>query len=342
MQLSKTMVKFGLMNKSRWGILSTAKIGTQKVIPAIQKAYNCEVTAIASRDADKAREHASALGIEKAYGTYEALLDDPDIDIIYNPLPNHLHVPYTIKALEAGKHVLCEKPIGLNTAEAEVLLRRAADFPKQKVMEAFMYRFHPHWIKTIELIKEGAVGDVKAIQSFFSYNNPDPANIRNMIDIGGGALMDIGCYCISFPRFILGTEPLRAVGLIDRDPEMKIDRITSAMLDFGEGRVSTFTCSTQLMPYQRIQIVGTQGRIEIEIPVNAPPDRSVKIYLNTLQRSERMSFEAVDQYTLQAEAFAAAVLNDTPVPTPLSDALNNMKVIDAIFKSDDHKQWENI
>ncbi|MGF7140393.1 Gfo/Idh/MocA family protein [Roseimarinus sediminis] len=330
------------MNKSRWGILSTAKIGTQKVIPAIQKAYNCEVTAIASRDADKAQEHASTLGIEKAYGTYEALLDDPDIDIIYNPLPNHLHVAYTIKALEAGKHVLCEKPIGLNTAEAEELLERAADFPKLKVMEAFMYRFHPHWIKTIELIKEGAVGEVKAIQSFFSYNNPDPKNIRNQADIGGGALMDIGCYCISFPRFILGAEPLRAVGLIDRDPEMKIDRITSAMLDFGEGRVSTFTCSTQLMPYQRIQIVGINGRIEIEIPVNAPPDRSVKIYLNTPQRSERMSFEAVDQYALQAEAFAAAVLNDTPVPTPLSDALNNMKVIDAIFKSAEHKQWENM
>lgn len=205
-----------------------------------------------------------------------------------------------------------------------------------------MYRFHPHWIKAIELIKEGAVGEVKAIQSFFSYNNPDPGNIRNQVDIGGGALMDIGCYCISFPRFILGAEPLRTVGLIDRDPEMKIDRITSAMLDFGEGRVSTFTCSTQLMPYQRIQIVGTNGRIEIEIPVNAPPDRSVKIYLNTPQRSERMSFEAVDQYTLQAEAFADAVINDTPVPTPLIDALNNMKVIDAIFKSADNNQWENI
>ena len=234
--------------KIRWGILSTAKIGTQKVIPAIQQAKNCEVTAIGSRKLDTARKAASELGIEKAYGSYEALLADADIDAVYNPLPNHLHVEWTIKALAAGKHVLCEKPIGLTTSEAVLLKETAANYPHLKVMEAFMYRFHPQWVKVKQLVDEGAIGEVKTVQSFFSYFNADPGNIRNQPDIGGGALMDIGCYCIQFPRFLFGAEPEKVVGLVDRDPAMKTDRITSAMLDFGNGLSSQFTCSTQLQP----------------------------------------------------------------------------------------------
>jgi predicted dehydrogenase len=328
--------------KLRWGILSTAKIGTQKVIPAIQKAVNCEVVAIASRSIETARNAAALLGIQKAYGSYEALLADPDIDAIYNPLPNHLHVPWTIKALEAGKHVLCEKPIALDAEEAALLIHETKKYPHLKVMEAFMYRFHPQWKKTKELVMQGTIGEVKSIQSYFSYFNNDPQNIRNQSDIGGGALMDIGCYCIQFPRFILEKEPERVMALIDRDPLMKIDRTTMAMLDFGDGVSSSFTCSTQMQSFQRAQIVGTKGRIEIEIPVNAPPERLLKVSLFTQDLSSEMFIGPADQYTLQAQEFANAVFENKPVPTPLEDALANMKVIDALFNSEKQGVWLNL
>jgi predicted dehydrogenase len=325
--------------KTRWGILSTAKIGTAKVIPAIQNAENCEVVAISSRSLEQAKAAAEELGIAKAYGSYEELLSDPDIDIIYNPLPNHLHVPYTIKALEAGKHVLCEKPIALNTEEALSLIEATKKYPLLKVMEAFMYRFHPQWQKIKQLVDEGAIGEVKTIHSVFSYFNNNPDNIRNMADIGGGALMDIGCYCISFPRFIFGKEPARVVGLIDRDPLMKVDRITSGMLDFSNGQSATFTCSTQLMFGQYAEISGTTGRIEVVIPVNAPNDHPTKITLITNEGSKDFLFDTVDQYTIQAEKFADAIINNLPVPTPLSDAIGNVRVIDAIFESAKDGKW---
>ncbi len=329
-----------MSKKIRWGILSTANIGTQKVIPAIQKASNCEVTAIASRNSETAQAAAKTLGIEKAYGSYEALLEDLDIDAIYNPLPNHLHVSWTIRAMQAGKHVLCEKPIGLNVQDAELLAAEINNHPELKVMEAFMYRFHPQWQKVKSLTDSGAIGEVKTVQSHFSYFNNDPENIRNMADIGGGALMDIGCYCISFPRFIFGQEPERVMGIIDRDPEMKTDRITSGILDFSKGITSVFTCSTQMMPFQRAQIVGTTGRIEIEIPVNVPPDQAAKVLLVTQDETRELKIDAADQYQIQAEQFSDSILNDTPVPVSFDDAINNMKVIDAIFASAESNNWE--
>lgn len=326
----------------RWGILSTAKIGRTKVIPGIQKSSLCEVVAICSRDQQQAETTAQQLGIAKAYGSYEALLADPEIDAIYNPLPNHLHVEWTIKALEAGKHVLCEKPIGLDADEAQLLLEISEQYPRLKVMEAFMYRFHPQWVKTQALVEAGAIGTVKAVQSFFSYFNVDPNNIRNQADIGGGGLMDIGCYCISFSRFVFGAEPQRVVGLLDYDPEMHTDWIASGMLDYGDGRSSTFTCSTQLMPFQRCLIVGTDGSIEIEIPVNAPPDQATRLWLTTRAEKKELAFESTDQYTSQADAFAGAILADAPVPTPLSDAFGNMRVIDAIVESGKKGSWVSL
>lgn len=325
--------------KTRWGILSTAKIGLQKVIPAIQNATNCEVVAIASRELEKAYDAAAELNIERAYGSYESMLNDDEIDIIYNPLPNHLHVPYTIKALEAGKHVLCEKPIGLNTADAVALLEETSKYPHLKVMEAFMYRFHPQWIRAKELIAAGEIGSIQTVQMFFSYYNADPQNIRNQFDIGGGALMDIGCYCVSIPRFILDAEPRSVMSLIDRDPELKTDRLTSGLLDFGNGQSASFTCSTQSYPFQRVQIIGTQGRIELEIPVNAPAMGSCKMNVHSANRQTSYSFNNTDQYTLQAEAFAKAVLDNSEVPTPLNDAVNNMMVLDALFESEIQKAW---
>ena len=325
--------------KVRWGILSTANIGAGKVIPAMQKGKLCEISAISSRDINKAKKTADTLGIPKTYGSYEELLNDPEIDAVYNPLPNNYHVPWTIKALEAGKHVLCEKPIGMNTAEAELLLNTVIKYPGLKVMEAFMYRFHPQWQKAKSLVKEGKIGEVRIIESFFSYYNVKLENIRNKVEVGGGGLMDIGCYCISFPRFILDREPERVIGTLDYDPKMKTDRYSSALLDFSSGVVSSFSCSTQLINYQQANILGTEGRIEIDIPVNTPPDKSTRIWLISREGKEEITFDPVDQYTLQGDAFSKAVLDDTEVPTPLTDAVNNMRVIDAIIKSNETKSW---
>lgn len=326
------------MNKIKWGVLSTAKIGLVKVIPGLSKASNCEVVAIASRDPDKAREAAHTLGLSKAYGSYDELLNDPEIDAIYNPLPNHLHVDWSIKALESGKHVLCEKPLGMDTKDAQRLVDAAAGYPELKVMEAFMYRFHDQWIQAKAWVKEGRIGTLRTIQSFFSYYNVNSEDIRNKADIGGGGLLDIGCYCISLSRFLFDAKPQRVVGIVERDPEMKIDRMASGMMDFGCG-TSSFTCSTQLMYYQRVQIVGTVGRIEIEIPFNAPLDKETRIWLHGDEGTKEKIIPVCDQYTRQGEAFAKAVLENATVPTPLSDAIDNMRVIDAIFDSAERNEW---
>jgi predicted dehydrogenase len=280
----------------------------------------------------KARTVASQHEIPKAYGSYEELLADAEIDVVYNPMPNHLHVPWSIKALEAGKHVLCEKPIGLNAADAQRLLDVSKKHSKLKVMEGFMYRHHPQWQRAKRLVKENKIGELRTIHSFFSYFNADANNIRNKSDIGGGGLMDIGCYNISLSRFIFDSEPQRVFGILENDPVFKTDRITSGILDFGSG-TSTFTCSTQLTPYQRVNIFGTEGRIEIDIPFNAPPDRPCKMWYQYGDKIEEMEFEVCDQYTIQGDLFSQAVLNDTPVPTPLEDAVANMKVIDAVVES---------
>jgi predicted dehydrogenase len=326
------------MSKVRWGVLSTANIGLQKVLPAMQRGTLCEVVAIASRDEAMAQAAAAQLGIPKAYGSYEELLADPEIDAIYNPLPNHLHVPWSIKAIEAGKHVLCEKPIGLSAAEGQELLAVAAAHPQLKVMEAFMYRHHPQWQRAREIVTSGGVGELKTIQSFFSYYNDDPDNIRNRADIGGGGLMDIGCYNISLSRFIFNAEPTRVLGIIEYDPQFGTDRLASGILDFGHG-TATFTCATQLSPYQRAHLHGTRGRVEVEIPVNAPPTAPCRIWHQHSGTIEEIVIDTVDQYTLQGDRFAEAVINDTPVPTPLTDAVANMRVIEALVESARGNAW---
>ena len=326
------------MRQGRWGGLGTAKIAIEKVLPAMQQGRLCAIAAIASRSEETARAAAARLGIPRAYGSYEALLADPAIDAIYNPLPNHLHVPWTIQALAAGKHVLCEKPIALSAAQAEELVEVAARHPRLKVMEAFMYRHHPQWVRARELVAGGGIGELKTIQSFFSYYNDDPANIRNRAEVGGGGLMDIGCYNISLSRFLFDAEPVRALGIVERDPRFRTDRLASGILDFGRG-TATFTCATQLSPYQRATIVGTAGRVEIEIPVNAPPDRPCRIWHQRGSAVEELVFAPCNQYTLQGDAFAAAVLDDTPVPTPLTDAVANMRALEAVVASATSGAW---
>ncbi len=332
-----------MAKKLRWGVLSTAKIGVNKVIPGMQLSEYVSVDAIASRDLAKAREVAAKLGIPTAYGSYEELLADPDIDAIYIPLPNNMHVPWTIKAAEAGKHVLCEKPIALTTAEAESLLA-VRERTGVKIGEAFMVDTHPQWIRLRELLRGGRIGDLRAVMGFFSYFNIDPNNIRNKVDVGGGALMDIGCYMVRAARFAFGSEPTRIVSTIDRDPLMRTDRLTSALMEFAGGQ-AMFSCSTQLVPYQRLNFVGTKGRIELEIPVNAPPDRPTRLLIDT--GSDVFgggvtveTFPICEQYTLQGDAFSKAVLEGGEVPVGVEDAIGNMAAIEAIFKSGESGQWE--
>lgn len=318
------------MRKIQWGVLSTAKIGVNKVIPALQASQFGTVAAIASRDPAQAQAVAQRLGIPRVPASYEALLADPAIDAIYNPLPNHLHVPWSIRALEAGKHVLCEKPIGLDTGEARTLLAAAQRFPRLKIMEAFMYRHHPQWQGAKRLIAQGGIGTLRTVQAFFSYSNLDPKNIRNDAAMGGGGMMDIGCYCISLARFLFDAEPVRVHGIAEIDPAFGVDRLASGLLEFPTG-TATFTCATQLAAYQRVNIFGTEGRIEIEIPFNAPPDRPTRIFYERAGTTNTLTFPACNQYSIQGDLFARAILDDTPVPTPLEDALANLRVIETLL-----------
>jgi predicted dehydrogenase len=332
-----------MAQKIRWGVLSTANIGLKKVIPAMQQGEVSQVTAIASRDADRARQAASKLSIPKAYGSYEELLADREVDAIYNPLPNHLHVPWSISAAESGKHVLCEKPIALSVEEARTLIA-ARDRTGVKIGEAFMVRTHPQWLRARELVRSGELGELRSIVSVFSYFNDDPHNIRNMADIGGGGLMDIGCYPITMSRFLFEREPRRVIGVSDRDPQMGTDRLTSAILDFAPGQ-AIFTCSTQLAAFQRMRILGTRAHVDIEIPYNIPPDQPSRIFVDDGSqlggRSARMEeFSTANQYTIQGDLFSKAILQDSEVPVPLENALSNMAVIDAIFRSAESGRWE--
>ena len=321
----------------RWGVLSTAKIGIDKVIPATAVAERCEVVAIASRDLGRARAAASELGIARGFGSYEDLLADPHVDAVYNPLPNHLHAEWTIAAARAGKHVLCEKPLATTAADAERMIK-VCEAEGVLLMEAFMYRLHPTWEAARSLVASGRIGELRTVQSWFSYFNDDPGDIRNLVETGGGALYDIGCYCVNLSRMLFGAEPERVRGSLVRDPVMGIDVLTSAILDFGDG-VATFTCSTRAEPDQRVHIYGTEGRISLEIPFNIPPDRPTRVSLTAggdppvRPDTEVLTFEPANEYTIQAERFAAAVLDGGQAPIPPSDAVGNLRVIEELFRS---------
>lgn len=334
-----------MSEKIRWGVLSTANIAVKKVIPGMQKSTVTEVAAIASRDLSRAREAAAKLGIPKAYGSYEELLADPSIQAIYNPLPNHLHVPWTIRAGEAGKHVLCEKPISLTAQEARQLLT-IRDKIGVKIGEAFMVRTHPQWLRARELVRTGALGELRSIVSVFSYFNRDPNNIRNNVQLGGGGIMDIGCYPITMSRFLFEREPVRVAALVDRDPDMQTDRLSSVIMDFAPGQ-AIFTCSTQMVPFQRMQVMGTKARIDIEIPYNIPPDVPSRIFIDDgselAGRSSHMEeFATVDQYTIQGDEFSRAILSGGEVPVPLENAIQNMKIIEAVLQAGETRRWETI
>jgi predicted dehydrogenase len=321
----------------RWGVLSTAKIGIEKVIPATVAAARCEVVAIASRDMGRAESAASGLGIARAFGSYEDLLADPDVDAVYNPLPNHLHTDWTIAAAVAGKHVLCEKPLATSAAEAELMIQ-ACEAEGVLLMEAFMYRLHPTWVAVRELLASGRIGELKTVQSWFSYFNDDPNDIRNQLDAAGGALYDIGCYCVNLSRMLFGAEPIRVQGSVTRDPVTGVDTLTSGILDFDNG-IASFTCSTRAEPDQRVHIYGTEGRISLEIPFNIPWDRPTRVFVTAggdppvRPETEVLTFDPANEYSIQAERFAAAALDGGPVPIPPSDAVDNLRVIEELFRA---------
>jgi len=331
------------MTPVSWGVLGAADIALQKVIPAMQQGTWSRVVALASREQSKAAAAAARLGIERAYGSYDALLADPKIEAVYNPLPNDLHVPWTLRALAAGKHVLCEKPLALTAAEAATLLEVRARTGLQ-VAEAFMVRTHPQWQRVRELVAAGRIGELRLTSSHFSYFRDDPSDIRNRPDAGGGGLMDIGCYPVTLSRWLFGTEPLQVMALIERDPQLGIDRLTSGVLRFAAGR-ATFNVGTQLVSYQRFEAFGTRGRIELQIPYNAPADRGVRILVDdgsefAAQAAEVIDFPAVDQYTLQGDRFSLAVRGQGSVPVSVEDAIGNMAVLDALFRSAESGRWE--
>jgi predicted dehydrogenase len=332
------------MEPVRWGVLSTAKIGREKVIPGMMKSPHLKIVAVGSRDEAAARAMADELGIPDAYGSYEALLAAPDIEAIYNPLPNHLHVPLTLAAARAGKHVLCEKPFALDAAE----MAQLKDVPPGiLIAEAFMVRHHPQWLAARDIVRSGEIGELRAVNVLFSYFNDDPANVRNQADIGGGGLYDIGCYAIVSGRFLFEADPTRVVSMIERDPVFRTDRLASALADFGPGRHLAFTVSTQLVPYQRVQALGTKGRIEIQIPFNAPQGGAMTIFVDTGASlgdasARRIELAEADQYQLQGEAFSRAVRGLEPLAYGVDDAVMNMRILDALYRSGETAQWETV
>ncbi|TFG65377.1 MAG: Gfo/Idh/MocA family oxidoreductase [Spirochaetales bacterium] len=330
--------------KIKWGILGNAKIAREQVIPAMQKGEYAVIAALASRDLAKARDTAESLGIHKVFGTYEELLDDDSINAVYIPLPNHLHVEWSIKAMEAGKHVLCEKPFALATEDVRKVMK-VRDKTGMKIGEAFMMRCHPQWIRARELVRSGELGNLRAIQGFFSYFNRDPLNIRNIAGMGGGGIWDIGCYPVNTSRFLFGEEPRRVVALIENDPGFGVDRLASAILDYPSGQ-AVFVSSTQVASYQRMLAVGTKKHLEIEIPFNSPVSRPTQIFTSdTFSRdSERelITIDTSNQYTLQGDAFSKAIIDDTEVPVPLEDTLKNTAVLTALYRSAGSGGWEKV
>jgi len=331
--------------KVRWGVLGAAGIALKKVIPAMQRGERTQIVAIASRDAARARSACERLGIPKAYGSYDELLADAEVEAVYNPLPNHLHLEWSVRAAQAGKHVLCEKPITLSVAECRTLIE-ARDRAGVQIGEAFMVRTHPQWLRARDLVRAGQIGQLRAVMGFFSYSNRDPQNIRNRLEYGGGALMDIGCYPIQTSRFVFGEEPRRVAATLERDPEMGIDRLSSAVLEYPSGHC-IFTCSTQLVSYQRMQFLGALGRIEIEIPFNAPPDRPCRLLLDTGKDVfgggvTAQEFPVCDQYTIQGDLFSRSIRDGGEPPTPLEDSIANMTVIEAVFQAARTGAWQRL
>lgn len=331
------------VRKLRWGILGVSNFAVRKIVPAMRGCEHSELVGIASRDGARAKESAATLGIPKSYGSYDALLADPDIDVVYNPLPNHLHVLWSIKAAEAGKHVLCEKPISTTTADLRGLIAAKNQY-RVAVAEAFMVRFHPQWKRAAELVHNGAIGELRAVSTCFSYYNANRENVRNIADYGGGGMWDIGCYAVNVSRLLFGSEPRAVAASFSPDPEFQVDRIASGILEFEQGQ-SVFVVGTQMVPYQRVQVFGTKGRLEVEIPFNAIPGEGMRLFLDNGSdlRGGGVTSEVVvacDQYTLQADAFSLAAQGEGTLVNSLEESFGNTAALEAAFRSKESGRFE--
>jgi predicted dehydrogenase len=328
------------MEPVRWGVLGVADHFRLRVYVPTRDSESVTIHGIASRQAGKANKAAREFGIPKSYGSYEELLKDDDIEAVFIPLPNHMHVEWIKRTADAGKHILCEKPLAMNAKEAS----EGIEYAKKKgvmLMEAFMHRFHPQWQRARDLASIGEIGTILSVETLFAYNLTDPQNIRNILIAGGGAIRDVGCYAVNVARFILGREPTRVVSLLKRDPDFKTDILSSCILDFGNAR-SVFTVATQLYPFQRVDIHGSGGRITIRNPFNIFPDVPVRITVNNAVGKRDLLIGPADQYALEFEAFSKALREGKEVPTPPEDALNNQKVLDAVFRSEKTGNWEMV
>ncbi|SMO60694.1 Predicted dehydrogenase [Saccharicrinis carchari] len=328
------------MNRLKIGVLSVSNHLLKRIVLPLKNTKYCKIYGIASRNPKKAEAFAQKFDIEKVYADYQELIEDPIIDFVYIPLPNHLHLEWVVKAAEAGKHILCEKPIALNAQEAMQCIE-AAQKNKVQLMEAFMYKFHPLWIYAKEVITTNQIGRIMYIHTSFAYHNPAPDNIRNIKEFGGGALMDIGCYAISSSRFLLDAEPQRVMAIHQQHPEFKTDTLGSAIMDY-DGRHASYTVSTLSQANQGVDIVGSSGRIRIPVPFNTYVDTPSEIIINTAQGERSVSFAVCDQYGLMFDAFSECLIKKMPLPIEPTDVLNNMKVIDAVFKSAQSQQWERL
>jgi predicted dehydrogenase len=326
------------MEPVRWGIVGAARIALEKVISGMKKSPLCDIRAIASRSQAKADEAARKAGIPKAYGSYEALLADPEIEAVYIPLPNHLHVPLTLQAARAGKHVLCEKPIALDTTDA--LQLRA--LPKGIVFqEAFMVRHHPQWQRARALVREGAIGTVKAIIAAFTFDHLPPGDIRYDPAMGGGGLWDVGCYPVTVARFIYGCEPVRATASVERAGEGGVDVMANGLVYFGRNRTLTFLCGMIAGPTQFVRILGTDGSIEVPLPYYDNLEPADHLIVDSFGKITRESLPA-DAYQCQGEAFSRAVRGETTLEWGVEDAIGTMKTLDSLAKSAASGVWEAI
>jgi predicted dehydrogenase len=333
------------LEKVRWGILGDANIGRGRALPPLRDNPLCTMVALASRDQARADAAAAALGIPRAYGSYEALLADPEVEVVYIPLPNHMHLEWTTRAAEAGKHVLCEKPIALTAADAKRLID-VRDRTGVLIQEAFMVRTHPQWLRVREVARSGDIGTLCAMQSIFANMNRDPKNIRNISAFGGGALYDLGCYPITTSRFVFDAEPTRVLARMDYDPDFGTDRLDSVILDFPDAQ-SSFVCSTQMALYQRAMVFGTKARVEIEMPYAAPADQSTRLLVDHGGQLAGVppdieTIAPCNQYRIQAELFSKAVRKMGPQAIPLEDSWANMKVLDAVRLSARSNAWEKV
>ena len=337
-------------NTIRWGVLGAAAIATGRTMPAMLEAPSATLLALASRDLAKAQAVAQTLGIPRVYASYEALLADPQVDAVYVPLPNQLHFEWALRCLQAGKHVLCEKPLCLSADQVSQLCA-ARDRTQRHIEEGFGFRNHPQWAKLDELLASDAIGPVRAVHATLAKQFLDPLDVRNNPATGGGALYDLGSYAISACNLIFKRQPARVVAALERDPTFGIDRLSSAILDYGNAH-ALLTVATQSGPcnwgtHQQLSVLGANGWLRLTFPYAHGRPSACQIELGDSSSvgsfpTQTFHFEPANQYTLQIERFSRLLLGHEAPSWPIEDALHTLRVIEALFVSAHSASWQSL